>query len=156
MDDEIARLARRWAGDELAPALFRAWKLAEEAMLAFPNISTLYSTIGFTWYRLWARPFVPNIEAIPREERAYYEDFMCTTPHNPNNVDLSRDVLFRLTTPEKSALDVERMDAGVWKPLDQAIALLESAAPKAQGVAGRGERHLRSPRAPARRFAAGS
>ena len=58
---------------------------------------TLYSTIGFTWYRLWARPFVPNIEAIPPAERAYYEDFMCTTPHNPNNVDLSRDVLFQLT-----------------------------------------------------------
>ena len=35
---------------------------------------TLYSTIGFTWYRLWARPFVPNIEAIPPAERAYYEE----------------------------------------------------------------------------------
>jgi hypothetical protein len=46
-------------------------------------------------------------------------------PHNPNNVDLSRDVLFRLTTPEKSRVDVERIDAGVWPSLDQAIALLE-------------------------------
>jgi hypothetical protein len=136
MDDEIARLARRWAGDEQAPVLFRAWKLAEEAMLAFPNISTLYSTIGFTWYRLWVRPFVPNIEAIPRDERAYYEDFMCTTPHNPNNVDLSRDVLFHLTTPEKSALDVERIDSGVWKPLDLGIAMLESAAPKVATIIG--------------------
>jgi len=136
MEEEIATLARGWAGDELAPVLFRAWKLAEEGMLAFPNISTLYSTIGFTWYRLWARPLVPNIEAIPREERAYYEDFMCTTPHNPNNVDLSRDVLFQLTTAEKSATDVERIDAGVWPPLDEAIALLESVAAKARAALG--------------------
>ena len=136
MDEEIARLTRRWAGDELAPALFRAWKLAEEAMLAFPNMSTLYSTVGFTWYRLWARPLVPNIEAIPREDRAYYENFMCTTPHNPNNVDLSRDVLSRLTTPEQSALDVERMDAGVWKPLDEAVALLAAASERARASLG--------------------
>jgi hypothetical protein len=133
---EIADIARRWAGAELAPALTRAWSLAEQAILAFPNISTLYSTIGFTWYRLWARPLVPNIEAIPRKQRAYYEDFMCTTPHNPNNVDLSRDVLFRLTTAEKSRVDVERIDRGVWAPLDRAIARLESAAPKAEATLG--------------------
>jgi hypothetical protein len=136
MDSDIAALARRWAGEELAPTLVRAWNLAEQAMLAFPNISTLYSTIGFTWYRLWARPLVPDIEAIPREERAYYEDFMCTTPHNPNNVDLSRDVLFRLTTAEKSRVDVERIDAGVWPALDEAIDLLASAAPKAEATLG--------------------
>ena len=137
MDKEVAGIARRWAGEELAPALLRAWKLAEEAILAFPNISTLYSTIGFTWYRLWARPLVPDIEAIPPRERAYYEDFMCTTPHNPNNVDLSRDVLFRLTTAAKSRVDVERMDAGVWPALDQAIALLEPAARKAGAILGK-------------------
>jgi hypothetical protein len=136
MEREITALARRWAGKALAPALLRAWNLAEQAMLAFPNISTLYSTIGFTWYRLWARPLVPNIEAIPREERAYYEEFMCTTPHNPNNVDLSRDVLFRLTTAEKSRVDVERIDEGVWPPLDEAIDLLGSVAGKAEATLG--------------------
>ncbi len=148
VEEEVAALARLWVGSGpaktgdsrpdpgMAQALVRAWNLAEQAMLAFPNISTLYSTIGFTWYRLWARPLVPNIEAIPREERAYYEDFMCTTPHNPNNVDLSRDVLFHLTTAEKSRVDVERIDAGVWDPLDKAIALVESAAPKADAALG--------------------
>jgi hypothetical protein len=125
IDEEVARLARAWAGDEDAPALVEAWRLAEDAILSFPNVCTLYSTIGFAWYRLWARPFVPNIEAIPAEERAYYERFMCTTPHNPNNVDLSRDVLFRLVEPAQAAKDVERMDANVWGPLDAAIALLE-------------------------------
>lgn len=130
-DQAIAGLAREWAGPELAPVLLEAWGLAEEAILAFPNTTTLYSTIGFTWYRLWVRPFVPNIEAIPAAGRAYYEDFMCTTPHNPNNVDLSRDVLFHLTSAGKSRLDVERMDAGVWGPLDRAIALLVAAKPRA-------------------------
>ena len=131
IDEAIAGLAVTWAGPELAPALTDAWARAEEAILAFPNTTTLYSTIGFTWYRLWARPFVPNIEAIPPAERAYYEDFMCTTPHNPNNVDLSRDVLFQLTSPAKSRLDMERMDAHVWPPLDEAIRQLGAVAAEA-------------------------
>ncbi len=132
---EIARLARAWAGDEHAAALVEAWRLAEDAIIAFPNVCTLYSTIGFAWYRLWARPFVPNIEAIPTAERAYYERFMCTTPHNPNNVDLSRDVLFRLVEPAQAAKDVERMDANVWPPLDAAIAVLEPLAAAASEIA---------------------
>lgn len=136
MDVEVAvqELARGWAGDRFAGTLAEAWRLAEEAILAFPNVCTLYSTIGFTWYRLWVRPFVPNIEAIPPAERAYYEEFMCTTPHNPNNVDLSRDVLFHLATPERCALDVQRMDANVWTPLDRAIELLEQASAAARGL----------------------
>jgi hypothetical protein len=135
IDQEIARLARAWAGDEHAAALVEAWRLAEEAIISFPNVCTLYSTIGFAWYRLWARPFVPNIEAIPAAERAYYERFMCTTPHNPNNVDLSRDVLFRLVEPAQAAKDVERMDAHVWPPLDAAIAILEPLAAAASEIA---------------------
>jgi hypothetical protein len=130
-DQVVAALALAWAGADLAPVLREAWGLAEEAIRAFPNTTTLYSTIGFTWYRLWVRPLVPNIEAIPAADRAYYEDFMCTTPHNPNNVDLSRDVLFYLTTAAKSRLDVERMDAGVWGPLDRAIGLLVAQEPLA-------------------------
>ena len=134
----IAGLADGWAGPDLAPVLREAWGLAEEAILAFPNTTTLYSTIGFTWYRLWVRPFVPNIEAMPAADRAYYQDFMCTTPHNPNNVDLSRDVLFSLTTAAKSRLDLERMDAGVWGPLDRAIALLVAKEPRALELLGAG------------------
>jgi hypothetical protein len=128
VDAEVQALAGRWAGPEHAPALVDAWRSAEEAILAFPNVCTLYSTIGFTWYRLWARPLVPDIEAIPAAERAYYQAFMCTTPHNPNNVDLGRDVLFRLITPEQGRRDAERIDANVRAPLDAAIAALESKA----------------------------
>jgi hypothetical protein len=136
IDRAIAAIAEAWAGSEFASTLRAAWADAEESILAFPNTSTLYATIGFTWYRLWARPFVPDIEAIPAAERAYYEDFMCTTPHNPNNVDLSRDVLFQLTTVEKSRLDVERMDAGCWAPLDRAIASLATVEPAARTALG--------------------
>ena len=140
VDIELATagLARDWVGPDLAPVLCEAWKLAEEAILAFPNTTTLYSTIGFTWYRLWARPLVPNIEMIPAADRAYYQDFMCTTPHNPNNVDLSRDVLFQLTTAAKSRLDVERTDAGVWGPLDKAVAMLVALEPRALELRGPG------------------
>ena len=125
IDLAVKKLALKWAGEKFYENLLKAWEAAEDAVLAFPNVISLYSTFGFSWYRLWVRPFVPNFEAIPREERAYYEDYSCTTPHNPNNVDLSRDVLFQLTTPEKSRLNMERIDQNVWEPLDTAIRILE-------------------------------
>jgi len=118
------------AGDEYR-TLLKAWDVAEAGILGFPNISSLYSTIGFTWYRLWARPLVPDIEKIPQKERDYYENFMCTIPHNPNNVDLSKDVLFTLTTPERSREDAKRIDLNVLPKLDEAIRLLETIQDKA-------------------------
>lgn len=133
-EKEIAVIARRWAGETLAPVLLEAWQLTEEAILSFPNITPLYSTFGFTWYRLWVRPFVPDIEAIPLVERAYYQDFMCTTPHNPNNVDLSRDVLFRLTTPEKCRVDMERIEKNLWPPLNRAVEILQQIQGEAQNL----------------------
>jgi hypothetical protein len=93
---------------------------------------------GFVWYRLWARPLVPDIEAIPLEQRAYYQDHMCTTPHNPNNVDLARDVLFQLATVQSAREAMERMDAHVWQPLDRAIALLDGVREDAARTLGRG------------------
>ncbi len=135
---EIARISSEWAGDDRGETLREAWKLTEEAILAFPNITPLYSTFGFVWYRLWARPFVPNIEAIPLSEREYYQEWMCTTPHNPNNVDLSRDVLFQLTTPEQCRLDLERIDTNLWEPLDGAIALLNGIRSRTGSEAGMG------------------
>jgi len=125
IESVVSRIAVRWAGQDLSSKLVEAWKLAGEAILAFPNVTPLYTGFGFTWYRLWARPLVPDIEKIPSKQRAYYEDFMCTTPHNPNNVDLSRDVLFELTNLEKSRLDVERIDENLFSPMDEAIGILE-------------------------------
>lgn len=125
-ETEIRRIAESWSGQEFAVSLVDAWKMTEQAILGFPNISSLYSAIGFTWYRLWVRPLVPDIGALLPEERSYYEEFMCTTPHNPNNVDLGRDVLFTLINDEKAAKDVLRIDENVWKYIDEAIEILES------------------------------
>ena len=59
-----------------------AWRLAEKAIRGFmPN--PLYFLWG-VWYRLWIRPLVPDIDAIPEAERAYYEREMLSTHHNPN------------------------------------------------------------------------
>ncbi len=124
IDSAIVDIAEKWAGQEFSSDLLKAWQLTEEAILGFPNVVPMYSTIGFTWYRLWVRPLVPNLEAISAQDRAFYEDYICTTPHNPNNVDLSRDVLFYLTTPEKCQTNIERIDKNVWAPLDQAISIL--------------------------------
>jgi len=124
INDEISGLAMKWAGKKFAPELVKAWEKTEKAIIAFPNVTSLYTTFGFTWYRLWARPLVPNIEALPQEKRDYYENFMCTTPHNPNNVDLSRDVLFQLTDPEKCEMVIYRIDHYIWEPLEDAIAIL--------------------------------
>ena len=125
-DQIIAGYARHHAGSVHSPDLLKVWDLTEEAILGFPNVTALYSTIGFAWYRLWVRPLVPDIEALPQEERNYYEEHMCTTPHNPNNVDLSRDVLFQLINPKTCYNDVERIDQYVWKPLDEAITILQT------------------------------
>jgi hypothetical protein len=125
-EKEVRHIAGSWVGEGLAQGLVEAWKLLEEAILAFPNVTPLYSAFGFSWYRLWVRPFVPDIEALPEPERAFYEDFMCTTPHNPNNVDLARDVLFQLTTLEKSRIDLERIDENLWPSMDEAIDRLRS------------------------------
>jgi hypothetical protein len=125
-DTEIFKIACDWAGEKYADILLNAWRLTEKAITGFPNVSSLYSGMGFTWYRLWVRPFVPDFEALSRDERSYYEEFMCTTPHNPNNVDLSRDVLFRLITEEKAEKDLLRIEENVWKFIDEAIELLEA------------------------------
>ena len=129
--DELIRwFAQQWTGGQGADALVKAWGLIEEAALNFPNVSTLYNTIGFTWYRLWTRPLVPDIEAIPEAERAYYQDMMCTTPHNPNNIDLSRDVLFQIANIEHCSKAVAQIDERVIPLLSEAIRVLFDACGK--------------------------
>ncbi len=124
--DETVKIAKTWAGEKYYKQLVKAWDLAEEAIFAYPNTVPLYSGYGFCWYRFWVRPLVPNMDAIPENEKGFYEDHICTTPHNPNNVDLSKDVLFELTTAEKSEIDLQRLDQNLWGPMDEAIETLQS------------------------------
>jgi hypothetical protein len=73
------------------------------------------------WQRLFVRPLVPDIGQIPEEERAYYEDFMCTSFHNPNRVDLSQDVLFELVSEGYARRALALIDENVWDPVDKAL-----------------------------------
>jgi hypothetical protein len=118
VDGVVGEIASDFAGAR-ADALVDAWRLTEEAIRGFdPN--PLYFLWG-VWYRLQVRPLVPDIDAIPVEERAYYEDVILSTHHNPNRVDLSRDVLFTLMTPARAAKAVTRIDRNALPKLDAAI-----------------------------------
>ena len=113
-------LAHKWAGQEAAQALVRAWSLTEDALSHMPYLQ-LFSNFGFVWYRLWIRPFVPDIEAIPPEKRSYYERFMVTMANNPNMNDLGKDVLFELVTATSGAYMADAFDRDVEPRFDQAL-----------------------------------
>ncbi len=128
----IHKIANKWTRRQETSLLVEAWNAIENAIEFFPNVSTLYNTIGFSWYRLWTRPLIPNLDAVSESEREYYEDMMCTTPHNPNNVDLSKDVLFNIAPVEHCVKVVDQMDENLWPPLNHAIKLLSQAIDKIQ------------------------
>jgi len=118
----IAEIAEEYAGIEYAPVLIRGWKLLDQSVRSFVPLS-IYTHYGVVWQRLFVRPLVPDIDGIPEEERAYYENFMCTSVHNPNRIDLGQDVLFRLVTMEYAQKAVGIIDANVWDSLEEAIGL---------------------------------
>jgi len=124
IDATVNKIAQRWVGEKLAGDLVQIWKLAEQAIRHIPPLP-LYSGFGYVWYRLWVRPFVPNLEAVPKNERAYYEKFLVSVPNNPSMVDLGKDVLFDLISKEYGEKYVERVNANVWQPLDAALALAD-------------------------------
>ncbi|MGD0782387.1 MAG: hypothetical protein ABSA30_05960 [Candidatus Aminicenantales bacterium] len=119
----VREIAVRYAGPRWAGRLVRAWRLIETAYRRFMPLP-LYSGYGMVWNRLLVRPLVPDIEAVPESDRAYYEQMMVSPPHNPNKVDLSKDVLFELVPPAYARKAHRRIDRRVWKPLAQALALL--------------------------------
>jgi hypothetical protein len=69
------------------------------------------------------RPFVPNILAIPEDERRYYEQHMIATFNNPTMIDFGADALWLLIDTEQAKSIVRRCDSLVWAPLDSAITL---------------------------------
>jgi hypothetical protein len=119
----VLEIASGWVGDAHAEVLVEAWRLAEQAIRGFmPN--PLYFSWG-VWYRLWTRPLVPDIEAIPEEDRAYYERHILATHHNPTRFDLSRDVLFDIMPPDVAHKAVARIDRNALPRLTEALAVLE-------------------------------
>ncbi len=134
----LLEIARRWAGRELAQRLVDIWLHSDGAVRAYPRDIPM-STFGFPWFRLWVRPFVPNIEAISEEERAYYERYLLATFNNPARVDLNNDMMWDFLTVEEAAKRKSILDGEVLPRTGQAIELCEStlsqiAAPDAEGV----------------------
>ena len=130
IDALTAEIAGRFAGPKFAPALIEGWRNVEAAIRKFMPMS-LYSGFGSVWNRLLVRPLVPDIDRIPEADRAYYEAVMVSPPHNPNRVDLGKDVLFDLIPKTYAGTAYRRIDAGVWKPLNAAVRLFRENARKA-------------------------
>ncbi len=121
----LRRKAVEWIGEELANDLVSLWALSEEAFMSFPLPIWIYS--GWSvWYRLSVRPIVPNIEAIPEAERAYYEDFLLATTHNRTRVDFRYDVGFDLIEPPRAWKAIKHMDEDLFPVMLKAVALAES------------------------------
>ncbi|MBL4574861.1 MAG: hypothetical protein JKY51_02020, partial [Opitutaceae bacterium] len=101
VDEVLLRSAKKWVGDSRANELVGLWTDFEEALIYQPYVPH-YCCLGFIWQRTWDRPFVPDIEAIPVEERRYYEKFACVQYNNPALNDFGRDVLFELISNENA------------------------------------------------------
>ena len=117
--------AHRWVGVLHSPDLVDLWKLSDIAVRSYPN-DIPYSTFAFPWFRLWVRPFVPNIEAIPEPERGYYERCLLATFNNPARVDLNNDMLWDFLTVDEAGKKMEIIDRDVLTPLDQALTKMDA------------------------------
>lgn len=120
----LRNYAEELVGAEVAHALTQAWDLFEEALLWQPLVG-LYCAFGFCWQRTWDRPFVPDIEAIPSCERAYYERHGCFQNNNPSLGDLGKDVLFDLITKESGGKMAADMDREVISRLKKLLLFLD-------------------------------
>ncbi len=131
--------AAHWVGESQAPELVAAWNAFEEAVSWQPNVP-LFTAFGFCWQRTWDRPIVPDIEAIPEKDRAYYETQGCFQHNNPSLFDLGKDVLFDLISREYGRDATRNFDSSVLPRLDRLIARLSrriaatAADPRAQAV----------------------
>jgi len=126
IDTIVNEIATRWVGKDLAGSLVKAWQLTDNYIRTWPLPVMIYNTWS-VWYRLWIRPIIPNIEAIPEREREYYEDYLLATPHNRTRVDFRWDVGFDLISKERAWQTLERIDGRGWGLLDEAIQLLDAA-----------------------------
>ncbi|MBN1542708.1 hypothetical protein JW992_11235 [candidate division KSB1 bacterium] len=122
----VRRTALNWVGEKHAPALMTAWQLADSTVANFPAVP-LYQGYGFVPFRLWVRPLVPNIEAIPKRERAYYEDYMLQTPYNPALTDLSKNALWTLVPVETAQAILDACEKQGYRTAQKAVQILDQA-----------------------------
>ncbi len=125
LNDILSDVADRWVGKKYASSLMHIWSIADSSASGFPD-GVPYSTFAYPWYKLTTRPFVPNIEAIPDSERAYYEKFMLTTFNNPTRIDLNNDMLWNFLTVQQAADKREQFDRDVLPQVNRAIGLAKA------------------------------
>ena len=130
VDAVLRETAERFVGAAHAPALValnRAFPdvggTFEEALSWQPPVP-LFTGFGFCWQRTFDRPYVPDIEAIPEKERAYYERHGCFQHNNPGINDLGKDVLFDLVPQAYGAKAAAAFDRNVLPRLTRLIARL--------------------------------
>jgi len=131
IDHTIQTIAEQYTGPEFEAALKKGWQSVDLSIRSFVPLS-IYTSYGVVWQRLFVRPLVPDIDVIPEEDRAYYENYMCTSVHNPNRIDLSRDVLFELLSTEYAEKAGKLIENNVWGPLDSALQIFEHNLEKAE------------------------
>jgi hypothetical protein len=124
IEQVLGDYATSLVGAAHARSLTEAWQEFEDALVGQPLVG-LYCAFGFCWQRTWDRPFVPDIEAVPATERAYYERHGCFQHNNPGLVDLGKDVLFDLITQTSGAKMAADMDRNVIARLHPLIAKLD-------------------------------
>jgi hypothetical protein len=122
LEQTLNRAATRWAGETFSNRLMEIWNLSDTAVRSFPA-GVPMSTFAFPWFRLWIRPFVPDIDAIPEEERLYYERFLLATFNNPARIDLNNDMLWNFLTVQEAAEKKRQIEELVLRPLATAIGL---------------------------------
>jgi len=129
----ILEIAEHYTGPEFADELKQGWRSVDLAVRSFVPLS-IYTSYGVVWQRLFVRPLVPDIDAIPEKDRSYYENYMCTSVHNPNRIDLSQDVLFELLSADYAEKAGRLIDNNVWDPLDSALRIFEQNLKKAEKI----------------------
>ena len=120
IDDVLRRAAVGWVGSRYAEQLLSLWRLSDSAVQAYPP-GIPFSTFAFPWFRLWIRPFVPNIDAITESDRSYYEQYLLATFNNPTRVDLNNDMMWNFLTVEEAGEKKAAIDREVIPPLDKAL-----------------------------------
>jgi hypothetical protein len=123
LDAFLRGRAWEWIGTRLAGDLVKLWELSDEAFRCFPIPIWIYAGWG-VWYRLFVRPIVPNIEAVPEKEREYYENFLLATTHNRTRVDFRYDVGFDLIEPQRAWKAVQHMDEDLFPVMEKIFALV--------------------------------
>jgi hypothetical protein len=127
IDDLLQQSATLLLGEDRAQDLMKLWELADSAVRAYPP-DIPCSTFGFPWFRFWVRPFVPDIDAISEEERAYYERFLLATFNNPARVDFNNDMMWNFLSVDEARARKQQVDESVIPPLREAVQLSEELA----------------------------